>query len=151
MSTLLRRLRSEMIFEPERGNVAFGSAIHGWAFRTHDFAALYAPNARVLSGSLLRRDWPDSSCNARYANKLGLKQELLEKTLWGEFYFNPKEKKIMKKPVGTMKPMFVAFVLENIWQVRWPKRSGVSACCARRSGASAGLQRGLEPARRRGA
>jgi hypothetical protein len=30
-----------MIFEPERGNVAFGSAIHGWAFRTHDFAALY--------------------------------------------------------------------------------------------------------------
>ena len=37
----LRRLRSEMIFEPERGNVAFGSAIHGWAFRTHDFAALY--------------------------------------------------------------------------------------------------------------
>jgi ribosome assembly protein 1 len=80
-------------FSPERGNVAFASSIDGWAFRTEDFAAMYA-------------------------QKLGVKKEVLQKTLWGDFYFNPKTKKIHKSNVtGKLQPMFVQFVLNNIWEV----------------------------------
>lgn len=32
----------EQAFSPERGNVAFGSAYDGWAFRIDQFAELYA-------------------------------------------------------------------------------------------------------------
>lgn len=31
-----------------------------------------------------------------YSKKLGLNQRVLSKTLWGDFYFNPKTKKVMK-------------------------------------------------------
>jgi ribosome assembly protein 1 len=53
-----------------------------------------------------------------YARKLGVKREVLQKTLWGEYYFNSKTKKIYKKNFnGKMVPMFVQFVLNNIWEV----------------------------------
>lgn len=32
----------EQVFSPERGNVAFGSAYDGWAFRIDQFAEMYA-------------------------------------------------------------------------------------------------------------
>lgn len=50
--------------------------------------------------------------------KLGVKREVLQKTLWGEFYFNTKTKKIHTKNFnGKMSPMFVQFVLNSIWEV----------------------------------
>ena len=53
-----------------------------------------------------------------YAKKLGIKKEMLLKTLWGDYYFNPKAKTIHKKnTTGKMVPMFVQFVLNNIWEV----------------------------------
>jgi ribosome assembly protein 1 len=81
-------------FAPGRGNVAFASAIDGCAFRISDFADL---------------------CAAR----LGANAAVLRKALWGDYYYNPKTKKIVGKKAagGKLKPMFVQFVLEPLWQV----------------------------------
>ena len=54
-----------------------------------------------------------------YAEKLGIREDVLTKTLWGDFYLVPKTKLIYKnKPQGKAAvPMFVTFVLKPIWQV----------------------------------
>lgn len=82
-------------FEPERGNVAFSSAIDGWAFTTKQFAAFYE-------------------------KKLGIKRSILERVLWGDYYLDPRSKRILgsKHLKGRpLKPMFVQLVLDNIWAV----------------------------------
>lgn len=86
---------SDIYFDPARGNVIFASAVDGWAFRVQQFASLYA-------------------------KKLGFKEEVLQKCLWGNYYFDPKAKRVIlpKHLKGrNMKPMFVQFVLDNIWAV----------------------------------
>lgn len=85
----------DIYFAPERGNVVFASAIDGWGFRVGNFAQLYSA-------------------------KLGFKEANLRRVLWGDFYLDPKTKKVIshKHLRGrTLKPLFVQFVLENIWAV----------------------------------
>ena len=85
----------DIYFEPERNNVIFSSAIDGWAFTPRQFAALYE-------------------------KKLGIKRQVLEKVLWGDYYLDPKTKRVLaaKHLKGrNLKPMFVQLVLENIWAV----------------------------------
>lgn len=85
----------DIYFSPEKGNVIFSSAIDGWAFRLHNFAGIYA-------------------------RKLGVKESAFLKCLWGDYYFDPKTKKVLlPKQVKnrSLKPMFVQFVLDNIWAV----------------------------------
>lgn len=85
----------DIYFAPERGNVLFASAIDGWAFRLGRFARLYA-------------------------DKLGIKEANLRRVLWGDWYLDPKTKRVVgrKKLAGRpLKPMFVQFILENIWRV----------------------------------
>ncbi|KAI8908547.1 P-loop containing nucleoside triphosphate hydrolase protein, partial [Gorgonomyces haynaldii] len=82
-------------FAPEKGNVIFASAIDGWAFRIHQFARLYS-------------------------KKLNIKESLLQRVLWGDFYLDRKEKRVIGRKGlkgRSLKPMFVQFVLENIWQL----------------------------------
>lgn len=83
----------ELYFAPEKNNVIFGSAIDGWAFTVRQFAGLYE-------------------------KKLGIKRSVLEKVLWGNFYLDPKSKKVLgpKHLKGRpLKPIFVQLVLEQIW------------------------------------
>ncbi|KAI8986089.1 translation elongation factor 2 [Trametes punicea] len=85
----------DIYFAPERGNVVFASAIDGWGFRIGKFAHLYAV-------------------------KLGIKETNLRTVLWGDFYLDPKTKRVIshKHLRGrALKPLFVQFVLENIWAV----------------------------------
>ena len=85
----------DIYFEPEKNNVIFSSAIDGWAFTPRQFAGLYE-------------------------KKLGIKRQILEKVLWGDFYLDPKTKRVLssKHLKGrNLKPMFVQLVLENIWAV----------------------------------
>jgi ribosome assembly protein 1 len=85
----------DIYFEPEKNNVIFGSAIDGWAFTPRQFAGLYE-------------------------KKLGIKRSVLEKVLWGDFYLDPKTKRVLgsKHLKGRhLKPMFVQLVLEQIWAV----------------------------------
>ena len=85
----------ELYFAPERNNVIFSSAVDGWAFTCRQFASLYE-------------------------KKLGIKRGAMEKVLWGNFYLDPKTKKVLgpKHLKGrNLKPMFVQLVLEPIWTV----------------------------------
>ncbi|KZT28887.1 P-loop containing nucleoside triphosphate hydrolase protein [Neolentinus lepideus HHB14362 ss-1] len=85
----------DIYFAPERRNVIFASAIDGWGFRVGKFAQLYAA-------------------------KLGMKEANLRRVLWGDFYLDPKTKRVIshKHLRGrALKPLFVQFVLENLWSV----------------------------------
>lgn len=85
----------DLYFAPEKHNVIFSSAVDGWAFTVRQFAALYE-------------------------KKLGIKRSVLEKVLWGDFYLEPKTKRVLgsKHLRGrALKPMFVQLVLDNIWAV----------------------------------
>lgn len=53
-----------------------------------------------------------------YSKKLGLNEDNLRRTLWGDFYYNAKTKRIMKgAQEKAKKPLFVQLVLENIWSL----------------------------------
>ncbi|XP_067931492.1 elongation factor-like GTPase 1 [Watersipora subatra] len=84
---------SHLYFSPVMGNVVFGSAIDGWGFGIKDFAKIYS-------------------------QKLGLNKKVLAKTLWGDYYFSNKNKKVL---IGAQnagkKPLFVQMVLDNIWKM----------------------------------
>jgi len=88
---------ASLYFDPVQGNVLFASAIDGWAFRISKFAQLYS-------------------------SKLGMSEQVLNKVLWGEWYLDPKNKKVlnrkkMEQQKNKLKPLFVQFVLENIWSI----------------------------------
>ncbi|KAJ5152183.1 hypothetical protein N7492_010478 [Penicillium capsulatum] len=83
----------DLYFAPEKNNVIFCSAVDGWAFTIRQFAAIYE-------------------------KKLGIKRTVLEKVLWGEYYLDPKTKRVLgqKHLKGrALKPMFVQLVLDSIW------------------------------------
>ncbi|KAJ5399924.1 hypothetical protein N7465_010413 [Penicillium sp. CMV-2018d] len=83
----------DIYFAPEKNNVIFCSAVDGWAFTIRQFAAIYE-------------------------KKLGIKRTVLEKVLWGDYYLDPKTKRVLgvKHLKGrALKPMFVQLVLDSIW------------------------------------
>ena len=85
----------DLYFAPEKNNVIFSSAVDGWAFTVRQFASLYE-------------------------KKLGIKRSVLEKVLWGDYYLEPKTKRVLgaKHLKGrALKPMFVQLVLDNVWAV----------------------------------
>lgn len=85
----------DIYFAPEKGNVVFASALDGWGFRVIKFAQLYGA-------------------------KMGMKEANLRKVIWGDYYLDPKTKKIIsyKHLRGrALKPLFVQFVLDNLWAV----------------------------------
>ncbi|KAM4744992.1 elongation factor-like GTPase 1 isoform 2-T3 [Anableps anableps] len=84
---------SHLYFSPDQGNVVFASAIDGWGFSIQHFAHIYS-------------------------QRMGIRRELLLKTLWGDFYLNTKIKRIMKGAQAKgKKPLFVQLVLDNIWSL----------------------------------
>lgn len=73
------------------GNVIFASASDGWAFSLETFVEIYT-------------------------KKLNFSKTVLRKTLWGDYYMNVKEKKILTGAnIKNKKPLFVQLVLDNIW------------------------------------
>ncbi|KAJ1867013.1 Cytoplasmic GTPase/eEF2-like protein (ribosomal biogenesis) [Coemansia sp. RSA 989] len=94
---------SHIYFSPEQGNVLFGSAIDGWAFRVNHFAHIFA-------------------------EKLGVASSKLQPLMWGDYFIDPKNKrrvlnsKQFSKLYGVAKataatPLFEQFCLNPIWQV----------------------------------
>ncbi|XP_057380327.1 elongation factor-like GTPase 1 [Daphnia carinata] len=84
---------SNIYFTPEQGNVVFASAADGWGFSLQDFARMFS-------------------------SKLGLREEELQRSLWGDYYFNTKTKAVTAgAQEKAKKPLFVQVVLENLWSV----------------------------------
>lgn len=84
-----------LYFAPEANNVIFASAVDGWGFTIQQFAVIYE-------------------------KKLGMKRSALEKVLWGDYYYDAKNKKVLTNKTlkgRNLKPFFVQFVLDNIWAV----------------------------------
>ncbi|CAI4049745.1 hypothetical protein SKDZ_14G1590 [Saccharomyces kudriavzevii ZP591] len=86
---------SGIYFNPTDNNVIFASAVDGWGFNIGQLAKFYE-------------------------QKLGARRENLQKVLWGDFYMDPKTKKIVntKGLKGrSLKPLFTSLILENIWKI----------------------------------
>ncbi|XP_071449909.1 elongation factor-like GTPase 1 [Hetaerina americana] len=84
---------SNLYFSPDQGNVIFASAVDGWGFEVKHFAKLFS-------------------------KKINVEESLLEKTLWGDYYFNSKTKQITKgAQIKARKPLFVQLILESLWSL----------------------------------
>lgn len=80
---------------PDRGTIAFGSALHGWMFTVRQFAV-------------------------KYAKKFGVDRKKMLERLWGDNYFNPKTKKWTKSAEADGKPLeraFNQFILDPIFKI----------------------------------
>lgn len=79
-------------FMPEKNNVIFASSIDDWAFTIGSFAQFISAKHRI-------------------------NREALQKTLWGDFYIDMKQKKILKcAQLKAKKTLFTSMILENIWK-----------------------------------
>jgi len=93
LSSSLPSLPKEWLFAPERGNVVFASSLYCWAFSILTFARIWM-------------------------RKLGLKPGQLVRHLWGDFVLNVKTLAVSRyTPESKAKPMFVAMILDPIWQI----------------------------------
>merc|ERR1712226_530617 len=82
---------------PEKGTVAFGSGLHGWAFNVERFAKIYAV-------------------------KMGVDKDKMMKRLWGDAFFNAKKKTWtnVMQPEGVTEPLqraFCQFIMTPINQL----------------------------------
>ncbi|KAJ2642978.1 Cytoplasmic GTPase/eEF2-like protein (ribosomal biogenesis), partial [Coemansia sp. RSA 1694] len=95
---------SHIYFAPEQGNVLFGSAVDGWAFRINHFAHMFAERLGIPSPAKLQQ------------------------LMWGSYFLDPKNKqrvlthKQFAKLYGpgkaaTALPLFVQLCLLPVWQV----------------------------------
>ena len=136
---------SHLYFSPERGNVVFASASDGWAFRhvpeiyisnppptppdPFTFSCLtelkcYMPSFSVkveISVEMSRNNcfcFRISTFASMYQTKMGIRRGVLQKTLWGDYYLNSKQKQILKGAyLKGKRSLFVTFILDSIWNV----------------------------------
>lgn len=96
ISTYTEPVLGDVQVYPERGTVAFGSGLHGWAFTVRQFAT-------------------------RYSKKFGVDRIKMMERLWGDSFFNPKTKKWTNKDTDADgKPLeraFNMFVLDPIFRL----------------------------------
>ena len=84
----------EIMVDPTKGTVGFGSGLHGWAFTLKQFAEIYADKFKIEETKLMRR-------------------------LWGDQFYHPKEKKWSKlNGVGYVRG-FTQYILDPIYKVSY--------------------------------
>jgi len=82
-----------VLVDPCRGTVAFGSGLHQWGFTLVFFAKLYA-------------------------SKFGIDEGVMMKNLWGARFYNPATKKFTTKNRDKkLKRGFVQFIMDPLYQV----------------------------------
>ena len=93
LDNIIEQKENDFYFSPEKGNVIFASALDNWAFTLETFSE-------------------------KLCSKFKFKKEVLQKVLWGDYYYSPKTKKIYNAPPNErIRPIFVEFVLENIYKM----------------------------------
>jgi len=87
------------VLDPAAGNVAFGSALYGWAFTMRSVAALYA-DVHGLQDAM--------DVNA------------FAKRLWGDWWVSPATRAVTKKPPSSSasgQRTCVQYILEPLWKI----------------------------------
>ncbi|KAH3727287.1 elongation factor 2-like [Dreissena polymorpha] len=79
----------DIMLDPTKGNVAFGSGLHGWGFNLGQFARMYAARFKV-------------------------KAEKLQRRLWGNHFYSPTEGKWRDTPAEGYERGFNKFVIEPL-------------------------------------
>lgn len=95
ISMYLDKALGDVQVYPDKGTVAFGSGLHGWAFTVRQFAI-------------------------RYAKKFGVDRNKMMERLWGDNFFNPKTKKWTKNGTFEGKQLeraFNQFILDPIFKI----------------------------------
>jgi len=96
ISTYYDKVLGDVQVYPEKGTVAFGSGLHGWAFTLRQFAQ-------------------------RYSKKFGVDQDKMMAKLWGENYFNPVTRKWTTKSADAdgkqLERAFNMFILDPIFKL----------------------------------
>ena len=69
----LEKAEAEYFYSPEKGNVAFTSAVDNWGFTL------------------------DTIC-PRVAKQFGMNPKALKQFMWGKYFYKASEKKIVKEP-----------------------------------------------------
>ncbi|KAI9757235.1 MAG: Elongation factor 2 [Chaenotheca gracillima] len=97
IATYFDKVLGDVQVYPDKGTVAFGSGLHGWAFTVRQFALKYSKKFGVDRGKMMER-------------------------LWGDNYFNPKTKKWTKNAdQGAGQPpltrAFNQFILDPIFRI----------------------------------
>lgn len=78
--------------DPSIGTVGFGSGLHSWAFTLKQFAEIYSDKFKIEPSKLMKR-------------------------LWGDQFFNPKERKWNKTGGEGYVRGFCQFILDPIYKV----------------------------------
>ncbi|KAK4134233.1 P-loop containing nucleoside triphosphate hydrolase protein [Trichocladium antarcticum] len=95
ISTYIDQSLGDIQVYPDKGTVAFGSGLHGWAFTVRQFAT-------------------------RYAKKFGVDRNKMMERLWGDNFFNPHTKKWSKSGTHEGKQLeraFNMFILDPIFKI----------------------------------
>ncbi|KAF2857713.1 P-loop containing nucleoside triphosphate hydrolase protein [Piedraia hortae CBS 480.64] len=95
IATYYDKALGDIQVHPEKGTIAFGAGLQGWAFTIRQFAA-------------------------KYAKKFGVDKKKMMERLWGDNYFNPKTKKWTKNGTyegQTLERAFNQFCLDPIFRV----------------------------------
>jgi len=82
----------DIMVDPSKGTVGFGSGLHGWAFTLKQFASMYS-------------------------SKFGIEATKLMKRLWGDQFYHPKEKKWSKQQNAGYVRGFTQYILDPIYKV----------------------------------
>jgi elongation factor 2 len=96
----------EIMVDPSKGTVGFGSGLHGWAFTLKQFAELYSSKFKIEEIKLMKR-------------------------LWGDQFYNAKEKKWNKIQEAGYVRGFTQYILDPIYKVfntcmKEPKESALA-------------------------
>ncbi|TID25516.1 hypothetical protein CANINC_002906 [Pichia inconspicua] len=96
IATYVDKVLGDCQVYPDKGTVAFGSGLHGWAFTVRQFAT-------------------------RYSKKFGVDREKMMQRLWGDSFFNPKTKKWTNKSKDAsgveLERAFNMFILDPIFRL----------------------------------
>jgi elongation factor 2 len=82
----------EVMVDPAKGTVGFGSGLHGWAFTLKQFAEMYSEKFKIEPAKLMKR-------------------------LWGDQFYSPKEKKWQKECTEGYVRGFTQYILDPIYKV----------------------------------